>query len=177
MSCLTEKKPWTSVSLRNEQGTATVVALIMLVLVTVLGISATNTSTIDIQISGNERVYKESFYLAEGALMEAAQRLNDATDQQLRTLSEIYMNNRDELDESILENPALWDHDGSGGNDYSVASSLDSQNAFFMTVDEGPARGSSLGMEGTNLHQLTVYGASNKGGTIVELMMGFKKRF
>lgn len=52
--------------IRNNQGSALVVALLMLVVLTLLGIAATSTSTVELQISGNDKLYKRSFFSADG---------------------------------------------------------------------------------------------------------------
>ena len=41
--------------MQNEEGSVIVLALVLLVLLTILGISATRTSTIEVQIASNER--------------------------------------------------------------------------------------------------------------------------
>lgn len=53
-------------NLRNQRGSALVYALLMLVILTILGIAAVTTSTVEVQISGNDKVYKISFYGADG---------------------------------------------------------------------------------------------------------------
>jgi hypothetical protein len=53
--------------LRNEEGSVLVLALIMLMLLTLLGVSATRTSSIEIQIVENEKSHKIAFYAAEAA--------------------------------------------------------------------------------------------------------------
>jgi PilX N-terminal len=53
-------------NLRDQQGSALVYALLMLVILTILGIAAVTTSTVELQISGNDKVYKTSFYAADG---------------------------------------------------------------------------------------------------------------
>ena len=52
---------------QNQRGSALVVALLMLVVLTLLGIASTTTSTIELQISGNDKLYKTSFYVADTA--------------------------------------------------------------------------------------------------------------
>lgn len=52
----------------NERGSVLVIALIMLVLLTILGISASTTSEIETQIAGNERNYKRTFYTANSGI-------------------------------------------------------------------------------------------------------------
>jgi hypothetical protein len=53
--------------INNENGFVIVIALIMLAVVTVIGIAATRTSETELQISGNEKLHKLSFYAAEAA--------------------------------------------------------------------------------------------------------------
>ncbi|WP_299978193.1 pilus assembly PilX N-terminal domain-containing protein [Desulfobacula sp.] len=51
--------------LNNEKGSVLVIAIIFLMLLTVIGIFATTTSTIEIQISGNDKINKMVFYAAD----------------------------------------------------------------------------------------------------------------
>ena len=55
-------------SFRNENGSALIVAVLILLLCTTIGIFATNTSTIEIQISGNDRLHKITFYGADSGI-------------------------------------------------------------------------------------------------------------
>lgn len=50
----------------NEEGTVLITALMMLVLLTVIGITASTTTNIELQIAGNEKLYKMAFYTADG---------------------------------------------------------------------------------------------------------------
>jgi type IV pilus assembly protein PilX len=53
---------------RNEKGVVLVLCLITLVLLTLFGVSATNTSQLEAEISGNDKTSKEAFYAAEVSL-------------------------------------------------------------------------------------------------------------
>lgn len=53
---------------RNQEGVVLVLCLITLVLLTLIGVSATNTSQLEAEISGNDKTYKEAFYAAEVSL-------------------------------------------------------------------------------------------------------------
>ena len=55
-------------SFRNEDGSALLVAVLILLLCTIIGIAATNTSTIEIQISGNDKFHKIAFYGADSGV-------------------------------------------------------------------------------------------------------------
>ncbi len=52
-------------TIANDRGSALVVALLVLVLLTLMGISATTTSTIEVQMAGNEKFHDLAFYAAE----------------------------------------------------------------------------------------------------------------
>ncbi len=52
--------------LNNQRGSALIIALLMLVVLTLIGISATTTTTFELQISGNDKLYKRSFFAADG---------------------------------------------------------------------------------------------------------------
>lgn len=63
----------------SEQGVALVVALLMLVLLTALGIAATNTSIVEGWLSLNYRTTNEAFYAAEAGIQDAISRLINGT--------------------------------------------------------------------------------------------------
>ncbi|MCU0558818.1 MAG: PilX N-terminal domain-containing pilus assembly protein [Desulfobacterales bacterium] len=53
--------------LKNQNGMAMAVCLLVLLLVTVMGVMSIRTSTADLQISTNHQIYHKSFYAAEAA--------------------------------------------------------------------------------------------------------------
>lgn len=54
--------------LKNQKGVALVVALIMLLILTILGINAVTTTTFETSIVGNQRIYNTAFYSADGGM-------------------------------------------------------------------------------------------------------------
>lgn len=50
----------------NEKGSTLIISVLILLLLTVIGIAATNTSTIEILISGNDKWHKMAFHQADG---------------------------------------------------------------------------------------------------------------
>ena len=52
----------------NEAGVVLVLCLITLVVLTLIGVSTTTTSRLEVEISGNDKTYKEAFYATEMAL-------------------------------------------------------------------------------------------------------------
>jgi len=63
--------------LTNDKGSALILALLILVLLTLMGISATTTSTIEVQMAGNEKFYEMAFYTAESGWQRALNWLDD----------------------------------------------------------------------------------------------------
>ncbi len=67
---------------REENGVVLVLGLLLLLTVTLIGISALSTSTFDIRISGNEKASVQAFYVAEAGINEFMGRFKaGATDQ------------------------------------------------------------------------------------------------
>jgi Tfp pilus assembly protein PilX len=58
--------------LRSEEGNVLITAFIFLVIVTLIGVFATRTAQMDLQIAANEIPYKRNFYIAEGGLYREA---------------------------------------------------------------------------------------------------------
>jgi len=56
----------------NEQGSAIVVALLALAIVTLFGISSIDTSNIELKIVRNERMYQQCFYVADSGWQDGA---------------------------------------------------------------------------------------------------------
>ena len=54
--------------IHNEDGFVLIVTLFVLILLTIIGISATSTTTIDLQISQNDKAAKIAFYNADGGI-------------------------------------------------------------------------------------------------------------
>ena len=50
----------------NEEGFVLVGALLILMLLMIIGISATTNTSLELQIAGNDRTHKETFYQADG---------------------------------------------------------------------------------------------------------------
>lgn len=53
---------------KNEKGSALLIAMIMMVVLTVIGATTMNTATTEVIISGNYRTMKECFYNTEGPI-------------------------------------------------------------------------------------------------------------
>ena len=67
-------------TLKNEEGSVMIVSIVILALLTIIGIAVTTTSSVELQIAGNEKAQLENLYLAEGAAMMIAQILENQDD-------------------------------------------------------------------------------------------------
>jgi hypothetical protein len=54
--------------LNNERGSTLIMALVLMVVLTIIGIAVTKTSKTEVQIAGNEKYYKEAFYNADSGI-------------------------------------------------------------------------------------------------------------
>ena len=186
--------------LRNENGSIMTVSLIILVLATMIGVAATITASLELQISGNDVRYAENFYRAEAAAMIGARAIEDTPDTNLENRQ--YLEEGDSGEEVDLPTESnLPDADNisdnrnwesTGNNVYSteapsaVSDENDKFEARFLPV-EVPARGQPLGIEstsGSKMHEFVIYGRSVReapdstkqlGQVIIEV--GYKKRF
>jgi Tfp pilus assembly protein PilX len=62
------RKIFRIVTPRSQQGAALIIAIMILLILTVVGIYAVTTSTLETKIAGNERVLKDAFYAADGGI-------------------------------------------------------------------------------------------------------------
>jgi Tfp pilus assembly protein PilX len=155
-------------------------SLLVLVVLTLLGISATKNSVIEVQIAGNDNVAKMLFYSAEASAHEAAQRLE---------------NERDENKLKASRTPFVWLSDESntetlldGGDvnwtdtvsDTSKISGANGVNAEMAALDYGVVKGdqgNSLKVTETRVYFYKLLGRSiyNSREKIIEI--GYKKRY
>jgi len=149
----------------QEQGSVLIVALVVLALFTLLSISSTATTIMEIRITGNENIQKENLYAAEAAAMRCAQ---DMQDTDLRTSGPAYLNpinsvTQSQSDICSLTNPATF-------------SELPATTAF-ASVSRGIASGSSLDMTKTRVHEYSVYGWCDRNRNLVIVEVGYRKAF
>ena len=66
-------------NLNNEEGSVIIMALIVLVVLTMIGIVSTDNTVVELQIVRNETIYRQNFYKAESAVIDGAQVMEDST--------------------------------------------------------------------------------------------------
>ncbi len=65
-------------NLNNEEGSVILMALIVLVALTMIGIVSTDNTVVELQIVRNETIYRQNFFRAESAGIDGAQVMEDS---------------------------------------------------------------------------------------------------
>ncbi len=160
--------------LKNEQGSAIVVALLALVLLTIIGVAATQNSITELAIVRNDLLYKDQFFKAEGAAMEAIQWIENAADMTLLDTTTTA-----ELSQADINLNTLNLNDGTWN-----MSAIDEDQNDFPNIITGYRMVDQTGWVPLNepiTHTYRVYGLHNRTGRInqgqVLIGIGYKKRF
>ena len=154
--------------LNNEQGFFLVVSTLMLLaLLTVISIAATNTANTEVQIAGNDAVYQRNLYLAEGAAMQAVDVLQNNSNP--RGLPFVDPGLKTITDSNFKTD---WE-----ANSQSVNTSLDSSGKTrFRAGYEGTPTGYSLGLGKPKVHGFAIYGRTERQG-VTTIKIGYRKAF
>jgi len=160
-------------TLNNEQGFVLVAALMMLMILLVIGIAATNTTTIELQISGNDKLAKQTFYQAEGVVAEAVRVIANDSSPNLEDPTFLPWLNLDPVGAGILttgaggtevtdvHNDTFWTNNGaSSALPVTGTQTLEMTGAF-----RGLAPGGSLDLGASRLHDYDIYGRSRNSQT------------
>jgi hypothetical protein len=161
--------------LTKENGSAVVLALMLLSLLTVMGIWSTRKSNMETLIAGNEVARKQTFFRTEGGVIEGGFAIEEATSGELSARSPAWLTEASIAPD--MTQPANWDFDGAGGDDTAVPSTMDGEVGY-CALDKGITSGDSLLMTGaTNVRTYAVYSFhdSRDGQSLMEV--GYKRRF
>ena len=173
--------------LANEEGVAIITTLLILMLLTFIGITATKTTITEKKIVRSEAIFERSFYLAESAAMEGIQKLeNESTPEELLASRIVAgVSNNDGLlvstdanePENDWKNIDSNDDNVIDGNDYQD-SELDPDNETHRLVVQAPiANGNSLALGSSRLYDYFSYGLTESEGGRAMIKVGYKKRF
>ncbi len=170
---------------KHENGSAVVIVLLFISLMTLVGVWATRNANTEVTIAGNEVRLKRSFYRAEAALLEAAFLIEAETSDNLRSHATVgWLWNAVNGAPSDLTDFANWDFDGLNGDDTAFATTLDldgdgtpEAEVGLAVHDLGAAGGSSLVMTNASMvRSYAVYGQQNSDEGRVLIEVGYKKR-
>jgi len=152
---------------RPERGSIIIIALVLLMMVTLIGTSATNTATIEIQVAGNERNYKQNFYQAETAAMRAMSQLETLSPSVLKTNNggaikgETFLHSAS--DTTPFQTKANWQ-------------AVSGTDTYFLQINRGT---DDLDMTApTRVYEFAIYGmAEENSATKSIIQVGYKRRY
>ena len=174
----------------SEDGFVLVTALLIMVVLTILGMAATNTAIIEMQIGANDRDNKQNFYEAEGSVMETAQRLeNELADNLKAKTLDIdndgvgdadggLVNKDDFAGYENMDKATVFQDDPSIANELGDNAGVSTLGGNYLAVDMGIQAGASLNMSAQSLlHSYEIHGRNSgtRGESIISV--GYKKRF
>jgi hypothetical protein len=161
--------------LKNESGSLAIIgALVILILISVISISASRVANTEIFLARNEVVYQRNFYLAEGAALEAADHLTQYGNLRENTQGWMEMVTGD-LDTDNVK--YYWDNTVvSGDTVIPEPSEVDPSHTLFIIGHEGTAQGFSLDMDKPTVHAIAIYGRCEWDGVSI-IKMGYQAAY
>jgi len=92
----------------NDRGVVLIFALVLMMVLSIIGSSATMTSQIDLKLSGNTKVIRTSFYVADGGIMLSPKVISRIiTDRDLPTPEQTPLITYDDWEKVVGEDPVL----------------------------------------------------------------------
>jgi Tfp pilus assembly protein PilX len=167
-------------ALKNEEGSIIVLSLLVLVILSIVGFSASRTSTTEKQIIHNDAVYQQNFYLAESGATHAAQLLSNLMNKTaLKKKVPTWLNAIADVDtdgDNTIDDISTW-FASSGANQTANFSSITADNSVeFSVVDAGVAAGSSTALGQPQLHNYTIVGIGDRDGRgQISIQIGYRK--
>ena len=159
---------------KGEEGSVLIVALIMLVLLTLIGITANKTAEVEMQVSANERQYKRNLYNAEAVAMECAQVMTETEELDPDKASDDYL-----FKKGAFSKADVRLNDGATPWVNGEASQVSPTTGRYLAVQEQVE--GSLDMTKASVYAYTIYGRTydsarpERGRSIVRV--GFRKAF
>jgi hypothetical protein len=175
---INNKKPDMVNRLRSQDGSIILIAMIVIVVITVIGFTALNSTDTDFKISQNDRCFKQNLFRAEAAAFEAGAILDTEPDPSttLQRGAEDYDWLSDGNDDSFDPIKDAWDYEKDVNASYTKTNP--DHYSGFSVVFGGIAKGNSLDMDNpTSSWQYSVYGRSEQCNGRVDVGMGYKIRY
>lgn len=160
---------------QSQRGSVLIITLLVLMGVTILGITSIDKSIVELKIARNEKEMRKLFYLSEGACMEGVQRLVDTAGIDLEEQIQGW-HHPHKKDKSVnFRLPSHWDVDGID-EDNGLAGSVD-EDTYIAAVEWKVATGGSLVQTQPRLYQNRIYGLCNKYGVQTITEIGYYIRY
>lgn len=160
-----------------ENGSVLLIVMLVLSLMTVIGLSMSKTSIIEMRISNNQTIYKQNFYQTEAAIGEGMQELEE---------TDLYANPpgwMQPLGSPILTtgvagtelvdvySDLIWNNPANSQPSASFPA------AQMMSAYRGVVPGGSLDLGASTIHAYDVYGRSRQNNGLAIIKMAYRKAF
>ena len=161
----------------NQDGFVLVVGMMVMVVLTFIGIAATNTTIFEHLISANDKVAKDVFYEAEAAAYEGAQRLENEDDRdnlKAARTQHLWLMGASAKDDFIDDNTKWEDDDLTSGMTH------DDSSVSIVAIDQGVLKGeeaSSLKMTSPSVYGFQLLGHSKQNSSEKTIEIGYKKKY
>jgi hypothetical protein len=161
----------------SQGGSTLVVVLLVIMSISILGIMSMNISSVELDISHNERLMREDFYLLESAALEGIQRLVDAPpiDLEDKFLFWHHAGIAPDQGATNFRDSQQWRADG-GSEDNAMQSTLDPQS-HFAAVEHRLATGSSAIVTEPRLYMNRVFGLCTRHKAVKLVEVGYQLRY
>ena len=149
-------------------------SMMILMLLTIISIAASKTARTEVRIAGNEYLYHDNFYCAEGAVVEAIDIME--TSAAIDAADHDWMVNESQEVDNDADLFQYWNDDPETDDAVPKAATVCADQTQFMANHRGVLAGSSLDMSKPTKHAFTVYGQSNNRG-LVMIKVGYRKAY
>jgi len=173
--------------LENEQGVTIVTVLLLLMLLTLMGVTATKTVINEKKSVRSEAVFEQSFYFAESACLEGVQKMeNESTPEELLAPLIVAGAANEKLlisahDEEPFDDTKNLDLDGDTNidkDDLDLLQVSETNADTHRAVVQMPiASGDSLALGSSRIYSYMSYGMTSAQGGHAMIKLGYKKRF
>lgn len=173
-------------TINNERGFVLIVSLLMLMVLMIIGIAATNTTTIELGISGNDKLSKQTFYQAEGVVAEAVRIIFNDSSSNLEDPLQFTWLHLDPVgsgiltvggsgtEESDVHSDAFWT---AANSTPSLLPVTGSQKLQMTAAFRGIIQGGSLSLGSSRVHAYDVYGRSRQNNSLAIIKEGCRVPF
>lgn len=181
--------------MKQQDGVATLLAILVLAILTIIGIGAMTSSTQDIKVTQNRQIYRQNFAQAEAAVREAAEYLEelsinfvidgsgnpmgaegslkgwdtedaDATTETPGTTDGDWLHWGDAPDNNNLPNPNNIADPANWADGISATSTTLGNNVRYLVVGEGQSGSISMTGGGSAMtYKYSIYGRADAGPT------------
>ncbi len=159
----------------NQEGSVLLIALMVLLLVSMLGMNALKMTHTELKISGNDWSYKKNFYRAEAVIKEAAFALENSEDLNPSRTAFVWLKSALDADDGFKPEEEPWKGSGDDAN-VGESSFYTGTPAEFCALRRGIAPGSNLDMGQKRKWEYVIYGRSALASGRVDLAAGYLKK-